>query len=79
METKNLHFEGAINTIIGEWRLQLWVPEFFNSKNNFCRILHVWFNVYGFACGIVFDEYGENEPACKIALYLYQGSHFYAL
>jgi len=43
------------------------------------RILHVWFNVYGFACGIVFDEYGENEPACKITLYMYQGSHIYAL
>ena len=41
--------------------------------------MHVWFNVYGFACGIVFDEYGENEPACKITLYMYQGSHIYAL
>ena len=44
----------------------------------FWRILHVWFNVYGLACGIVFDEYGENESACKIALYLHQGSDIYA-
>ena len=79
METKNLHSEGAINTIIGEWRPQFSVPEISNSKNNFCRILHVWFNVYGFACGFVFDEHGENESACKIALYLYQGSYIYAL
>ena len=81
METKNLHFEGAINTIIGKWSPSV-RPNFGLSLNDlkwfFWRILHVWFNVYGLACGIVFDEYGENESACKIALYLHQGRDIYA-
>ena len=62
------------------WLSRRHTPLYPPTKNIFFwRILHVWFNVYGFACGFVFDEHGENESACKIALYLYQGSHIYAL